>query len=94
MYQPVPAAQTHTLLSLLLPTAPEVEPTERTVGALLNCYAKARDAASARKVGGCSLLLLNGVAQSTALLYLTDARSLCPRLSCPAVCPAALLLVA
>jgi pentatricopeptide repeat protein len=40
----------------LLPPAPlacppaEVEPTERTCGALLNCYAKARDAASARKV--------------------------------------------
>lgn len=30
----------------------DIEPTERTCGALLNCYAKARDAASARKVGG------------------------------------------
>ncbi|PSC72603.1 pentatricopeptide repeat-containing mitochondrial isoform B [Micractinium conductrix] len=28
----------------------DIEPTERTCGALLNCYAKARDAASARKV--------------------------------------------
>lgn len=36
--------------SSLLP-CPDIEPTERTCGALLNCYAKARDAASARKVG-------------------------------------------
>lgn len=45
------ALQSIRLTSPHLPLPPaEVEPTERTVGALLNCYAKARDAASARKV--------------------------------------------